>query len=388
MSKLFPTYNRWDVTIESGQGATVKDKQGKEYLDFVSGIGVTNLGHCHPKVQAAVREQLDKVWHVSNLFQIEQQEEVAAKLAEHSSGDVVMFCNSGAEANEAAIKLARKHTGKHKIITFEGSFHGRTLGTLAATGQEKVKKGFGPQLETFIHIPYNDMEALKNTLDNQTAAVMIEAVQGEGGVRPAEPEFLKEVEKECRNQGVLLILDEVQTGIGRTGKDFAYQHSGILPDIITAAKGLGNGFPVGAVIGKQELAHTFGPGTHGTTFGGNPLAMTAANAVLDVVFDESFLRDVREKGEYLLTQLQRELNDLSFVEEVRGKGLMIGIACNEEVGAVVATLREQGFLVLVAGPKVIRLLPPLIVTYEEIGRAVSLVANEIHKKEQTLLASN
>ncbi|HEU5141436.1 MAG TPA: acetylornithine transaminase [Bacillales bacterium] len=387
MSKLFPTYNRWDVAIESGQGATVKDNNGKEYLDFVSGIGVTSLGHCHPKVQAAVQQQLGKVWHVSNLFQIEQQEEVAAKLVEHSSGDVVMFCNSGAEANEAAIKLARKHSGNHKIITFERSFHGRTLGTLAATGQDKVKKGFGPQLASFVHIPYNDIEALQNALDDETAAVMVEAVQGEGGVRPANQEFLQQVEKACRDHNSLLILDEVQTGIGRTGKAFAYQHSGISPDIITTAKGLGNGFPVGAMIGKQELADTFGPGSHGTTFGGNQLAMTAANAVLDVVFDESFLKDVIEKGEYLLAQLDREIGGFSFVEEVRGQGLMIGIACHEEVGSMVTKLRNQGLLVLVAGPKVIRLLPPLIVTYEQIRSAVALLTKELHKQEQALFAS-
>lgn len=386
MSKLFPTYNRWELAIESGQRTKVTDQNGKEYLDFVSGIGVTSLGHCHPKVQAAVEEQLSKVWHVSNLFQIDGQEEAAQKLTSFSSGDVVMFCNSGAEANEAAIKLARKHTGRHKIITFDHSFHGRTMATLSATGQAKVKEGFGPQLETFVHVPYNDIEALKKELDDETAAVMVEAVQGEGGVNPADPGFLQKTEELCHQYGILLILDEVQTGIGRTGKAFSYQHYGISPDIITVAKGLGNGFPVGAMIGTQKLAETFGPGSHGTTFGGNPLAMSAANAVLDVVFNEAFLEEVAEKGDYLFNRLEQELSDLQIVETIRGKGLMVGIACNENVGETVTALREQGLLVLVAGPKVIRLLPPLIVTKEEIDHAVTLIANELKKKDQALLA--
>jgi acetylornithine aminotransferase len=387
MSSLFPTYNRWDVEIESGRRTKVKDKNGKEYLDFVSGIGVTNLGHRHPKVQAALEEQLNKVWHTSNLFQIAGQEKVARKLVQHSSGDVVMFCNSGAEANEAAIKLARKHTGKTKIVTFEQSFHGRTYATMSATGQQKVKQGFGPPLETFVHVPYNDIEAVNEAVDDETAAVIVEAVQGEGGVNPADPQFLQEVEKICQAHGVLLIVDEVQTGIGRTGKSFAYQHDGISPDIVTVAKGLGNGFPVGAMIGKQELADTFGPGTHGTTFGGNPLAMAVASAVLDVVFDDDFLADVAEKGEYLLEKLQEQLADSPLVETVRGKGLMIGIACHEKVGEIVTALREQGLLVLVAGPKVIRLLPPLIVTKEEIDHAVALIVDEMKKKEIVLLTS-
>lgn len=387
MSALFPTYNRWELEIESGEGAKVKDNKGKEYLDFVAGIGVTSLGHRHPQVLAAVEEQLHKVWHVSNLFQIEKQEEVAHKLTAHSSGDVVMFCNSGAEANEAAIKLARKHTEKHKIITFEQSFHGRTFATMAATGQDKIQQGFGPMLETFEYVPYNDAEALEQAIDKETAAVMVEAVQGEGGVHPARPGFLKKVEELCQNHEVLLIVDEVQTGIGRTGKAFAYQHDGISPDIITAAKALGNGLPVGAMIGKQKLVDTFGPGSHGTTFGGNPLVMAAAGAVLDVVFDESFLSEIVEKGEYLFNELKGQLSDLSFVEEIRGKGLMIGIVCCENVAPIVAALRKQGLLVLVAGPNVIRLLPPLIVTKEEIDQAVSMIAKEIRKIELPLSVS-
>lgn len=382
MSNLFQNYNRWNLEIDSGEGAKVKDTNGNEYLDFTSGIGVTNLGHNHPKVKAALQQQLDKVWHVSNLFEIELQERVASRLTKHSSGDAVLFCNSGAEANEAAIKLARKHTGKHKIITFEQSFHGRTMATLSATGQEKVKHGFGPQLETFVHVPYNDIDALSKEMDVHTAAVMIEIVQGEGGVNPGNEQFIQKVEELCREYGVLLIVDEVQTGIGRTGKPFAYQHHNISPDIITSAKGLGNGFPVGAMISKQALIESFGPGTHGTTFGGNPLAMATADAVLEIVFDEGFLDDVSKKGDYLLSSLEKELGGCSFVENIRGKGMMIGIACTGEVTSLLPSLRQKGLLILVAGQKVIRLLPPLIVSKQEIDKAVGLLANEIRTKAE------
>lgn len=381
MSALFPTYNRWDVAIESGQGSRVTDKHGRQYMDFMAGIGVNNLGHRHPQVQQAVAQQLDNVWHVSNLFQIEKQEEVAQQLAAHSAGDVVMFCNSGAEANEAAIKLARKHTGKHKIITFDQSFHGRSFATMAATGQDKIRQGFGPLLPTFAQVPYNDAEAFAQAMDEETAAVMLETVQGEGGVNPANPEFVKTVEHLCQKHGVLLIVDEVQTGIGRTGKAFAYQHYGISPDIITAAKGLGNGLPVGAMIGKQALAETFGPGSHGTTFGGNPLVMAAAGAVLDVAFSEEFLAAVTEKSQYLFGALENQLSSLPIVDDIRGKGLMVGIACNEQVAPMITALREQGLLVVVAGPQVIRLLPPLIITNEEIDQAVAMIASELRKRK-------
>lgn len=386
MSTLFPTYKRWEIEIESGLGTVVTDKTGNEYLDFVSGIGVTNLGHRHPKVQASLQEQLDKVWHVSNLFQIEKQEQAAKKLTEHSSGDVVMFCNSGAEANEAAIKLARKHTGKNKIITFQQSFHGRTFATMSATGQDKIKQGYGPLLETFEYVPYNDSDALAEAIDRETAAVMVEIVQGEGGVIPGTSQFLQEMQRLCTEHNLLLIVDEVQTGVGRTGKAFAYQHHGLSPDIVTTAKGLGNGFPVGAMIGKKALAEDFGPGSHGTTFGGNPLAMAAVGAVLDTVFDDDFLKDVTVKGEYLLEQLKNKLSDTVFVDQVRGKGFMVGIACTDEVADIVAALRKKGLLVLVAGPHVIRLLPPLTVTQEEIDRAVSLIVNQIQKEDQQIVS--
>lgn len=373
MSALFPTYQRWDLEITHGEGAWVTASDGKRYLDFIAGIAVCNLGHRHPKVLEAVHAQLDQVWHVSNLFQNSLQEEVAERLVQHSSGDRVFFCNSGAEANEAAIKLARKATGKWKIITFEQSFHGRTFATMAATGQDKVKVGYGPMLPTFVYVPYNDVEQLQQAMDQETAAIMLEVIQGEGGVNPGDPSFIQAAEQLCREYGALLIVDEVQTGIGRTGKPFAYQHYGISPDIISVAKGLGNGFPVGAVIGKEQLLEDFGPGSHGSTFGGNPLAMAAANATLQVIFEESFLQDVVVKGEYLKKQLEARLAGLPGLQEIRGQGLILGIETSFEVAPLLAIMREKQLLTLGAGPHVIRLLPPIIVSKEEIDEAVDRI---------------
>lgn len=381
MSALFPTYARMDLTVAKTDGTAVWDTDGKQYLDFGSGIGVANLGHCHPEVKAAVQEQLDQYWHMSNLYQIPLQEKVAEKLTAASSGDRVFFANSGAEANEAAIKLARKATGKTKIITFQKSFHGRTFATMSATGQEKIQQGFGPLLETFQYVPYNDIDALETAIDSNTAAIMMEAVQGEGGVIPAENDFIKRVEAIAKENGILLVLDEIQTGIGRTGKPFAYQHYGISPDIITSAKGLGNGLPVGAMIAKEALADHFGPGSHGSTFGGNPLAMAAANQVLDIAFAEDFLNDVTEKGRYLKEQLEAKLSDADTVLNIRGKGLMIGIECQQEVLPIVQNLLKQGLIVLNAGTNVLRLLPPLTVTKEEIDTAVDMIAKNIKAQQ-------
>ncbi|MBD8005088.1 acetylornithine transaminase [Bacillus norwichensis] len=375
MSHLFNTYARWDLELVSGKGTKVVDVHGKEYLDFTSGIGVCNLGHCHPTVVKSVQEQLNKLWHTSNLFQSSLQEQVAGQLTENSSGDAVFFANSGAGANEAAIKLARKYTGKSKIITFLQSFHGRTLGTIAATGQQKVKTGFGPLLETFVHVPFNDINALKNEVDSKTAAVMLEVIQGEGGILPAEKDFLQEVEKICKESNVLLIIDEVQTGIGRTGKPFAYQHFNISPDIITTAKGLGNGIPVSAMIGKEKLTSAFTPGSHATTFGGGPLAMTAANEVLKIIFNEEFLSTVDKKSDYLVEKLQS--SQLKGMADIRYKGLMVGIEFSEDVSERLAKLREEGLIVLNAGPNVIRMLPPLTVSYEEIDEAVDILQKTI-----------
>ena len=377
-SALFPNYKRWELEIVEGKGTKVIDANGTEYLDFVSGIAVCNLGHCHPAVVEAVQAQLQKLWHVSNLFENSLQEEVASLLVANSDGQRVFFCNSGAEANEAAIKLARKYTGKNKILTFHQSFHGRTFATMTATGQEKIHSGFGPLLPTFSYLPFNDAAALEQAMDHEVAAVMVEAVQGEGGVTPAQTEFLQAAEKLCKQYGALLIIDEVQTGIGRTGKAFAYQHYGISPDIITVAKGLGNGIPVGALIGKEELADTFSAGTHGTTFGGNMIAMSAAKAVLENVMQPEFLESVTEKEAYFMELLQ-DVTSLPVVKEVRGKGLMIGIECNTEAAPFVTELQKKGLLVLVAGPNVVRLLPPLTVTKEELETAASAIKEVLGK---------
>lgn len=379
MSHLFQNYGRWNVEIKEAAGSWAVDTNGKKYLDFIQGIAVTNLGHNHPKVNQAIKEQLDHVWHVSNLFENGLQEKAAEKLAANSSGDLVFFCNSGAEANEGAIKLARKATGKTNIITFLHSFHGRTYAGMAATGQDKIKTGFGPMLEGFHYVPFNDPDAMSACAVDDVAAVMLEVVQGEGGVNPATPEFLEAVQAFCTKHEALLIVDEIQTGIGRTGTAFAYEETCLDPDIISAAKGLGNGFPVGAVIGKKALGDAFSPGSHGTTFGGNMLAMAAVNATLDVIFQEEFLSEVKEKGDYLLEKLQN-VKQLNIVKEVRGKGLMAGIECDQPVGDYISALREQGLLVLPAGPNVIRLLPPLNVKKAELDQAIEAIVQVLADK--------
>ena len=369
MSHLFSNYGRWPISIVKGEGNYLFDSEGKKYLDMVSGIAVTSLGNVPPKVKAKVAEQLDTLWHCSNLFQIPIQEELADKLASISGLDRVFFCNSGAEANEAAIKLARKFgndKGKYEIITFEQSFHGRTLATLTATGQDKVKIGFDPLPSGFKSVPYNDFEALQKAITNQTCAIMLETVQGEGGVHPADPIWLEQIAELCKPQDILLIIDEIQTGIGRTGKWFGFQHYGIEPDIVTAAKGLGSGFPVGAMMAKEFLADSFGPGTHGSTFGGNPLAMAAGMATLEEV--ESYLPVVESKGNYIREKLGG-----------RGKGLLVGIDLGFEVAPIITELREEGILALQAGPNVIRLLPPFTISQEELEFAVDTIGKMIEK---------
>lgn len=355
----------------------ITDTSDKTYLDFTSGIGVCNLGHRHPDVQKHIEDQLNKYWHVSNLYHNPIQERVAKALTEKSSGDLVFFSNSGAEANEAAIKLARKVTGKETIITFNQSFHGRTFATMAATGQEKVKDGFGPMLKTFAYGTYNDSESVKQLIDSNTAAIMFEVVQGEGGVLPASQSFIDEIVELAKQHDLLIIIDEIQTGVGRTGKAFGYEHYGLDPDIITVAKGLGNGMPVGAMIAKEKYKDSFGPGSHGSTFGGNPLAMSAAEAVIKNVFNESFLKEVENKGNYLINKLKKELEHIDMVKDIRGKGLMVGIECSKEVTPSVKGLINKGVLILSAGPYVLRLLPPLIVTYDEIDKVVELIKNQL-----------
>lgn len=371
MTKLFQNYKRESIEFIKAADNYLVDKEGNFYLDFSSGIGVTNLGF-HKQVKQAVSEQLEAIWHSPNLYQNSLQEQVADLLI----GDedyLAFFCNSGAESNEAAIKLARKFSGKSDIITFKQSFHGRTFGAMSATGQEKIQLGFGPLVEGFHYAIYNDLESVKQLVTENTAAVMLELVQGEGGVIPAEKDFVAELAHYCKEQGLLLIVDEVQTGIGRTGSLFAYQQYGISPDIVTLAKGLANGLPVGAMLGKSALGTAFTYGSHGTTFGGNKLVLSSSKAVLEIL-TEDFLAKVRFKASYLQDQLAKQLGNLPTVVTIRGLGLMLGIQVTGDLGTIVTQARKNGLIVLTAGSDVIRLLPPLTITEEEIERAVSILA--------------
>ncbi|HFI0249359.1 TPA: acetylornithine transaminase [Streptococcus suis] len=371
MTKLLQNYKRESIEFIKAADNYLVDKEGNFYLDFSSGIGVTNLGF-HKQVKQAVSEQLEAIWHSPNLYQNSLQEKVADLLI----GDedyLAFFCNSGAESNEAAIKLARKFSGKSDIITFKQSFHGRTFGAMSATGQEKIQLGFGPLVEGFHYAIYNDLESVKQLVTENTAAVMLELVQGEGGVIPAEKDFVAELAHYCKEQGLLLIVDEVQTGIGRTGTLFAYQQYGISPDIITLAKGLANGLPVGAMLGKSALGTAFTYGSHGTTFGGNKLVLSSSKAVLEIL-TEDFLAKVRVKASYLQDQLAKQLGNLPTVVAIRGLGLMLGIQVTGDLGTIVTQARKNGLIVLTAGSDVIRLLPPLTITEEEIERAVSILA--------------
>jgi acetylornithine/N-succinyldiaminopimelate aminotransferase len=376
-SHLLPTYARVDLAFERGEGVWLVATDGERYLDLTSGVAVNALGHAHPHLVAAITEQANKVWHVSNLFRIPEAERLAARLCEASFADVAFFANSGAEAMECAIKMARKYQsagGKpdcFRIITFEGAFHGRTLATLAAGGQKKYLEGFGPVVEGFDQVPFCDLEATKQAIGPETAAILIEPIMGEGGVRVVPPEFLKALRRLCDDNGPLLIFDEVQSGMGRTGDLFAYQRYGVTPDIMALAKALGGGFPLGACLATAAAAKGMTAGTHGSTFGGNPLAMAAGNAVLDVMLEPGFLERVRRAG-LLFKQKLAEIRDLypSVVAEVRGEGLLVGLRAVVPNGELVDELRAEKTITAAAGDNVVRLLPPLIVSEEEIAEAV------------------
>ncbi|MFU1796346.1 acetylornithine transaminase [Paenibacillus azoreducens] len=383
-SSLFPTYARYPISLVKGQGSWLWDDQGNKYLDFMSGIAVTNLGHAPEKVTAKLKEQLDQLWHVSNLFQIPNQEKAAALLTANSCADAVFFCNSGAEANEAAIKLARRYHQKVKgndrfeIITFVQSFHGRTLATLTATGQDKVKDGFLPLPAGFKSVPLHDLDALKAAITDQTAGIMLELVLAEGGVLPVEADFLQAIQELCKEHGLLLIIDEVQTGMGRTGKLFAHEHYGIEPDIFTLAKGIASGFPTGAMLGKAYLRDAFAAGSHGSTFGGTPIATAAVIATMETILEDQLPQRAAEMGAYLKEQLTEKLADNPHVKAIRGLGLLVGIECSGPVNELVLEGQKRGLLFITAGPNVIRLLPNLYVTKEEIDQAVSIIASVIH----------
>ena len=377
---LLPVFARTDVAFERGEGVWLIATNGDRYLDFGSGVAVNGLGHCHPHLVKVMTEQLSKVWHVSNLYKMPDGEKLADRLCKAGFADVAFFCNSGAEAVECAIKMARKYQHasgrpeRFRIITFEGAFHGRTLATIAAGGQQKYLEGFGPPVEGFDQVGLGDLDAVKKAIGPQTAAIMIEPVQGEGGVRAVAPQFLKALRELCDKNGLLLIFDEVQCGMGRTGEIFAYKRTGVTPDIMPLAKALGGGFPIGACLATTEAAKGMTPGTHGSTFGGNPLAMAAGNAVLDVMLAPGFMEHV-QRVSLLLKQKLAGICDRypDVANEVRGEGLLTGIRAVVPAGDLSNAMREEKLLTVAAGENVVRMLPPLIVSEAEIEEAVKRI---------------
>lgn len=384
ISSLLPVFNRADIAFERGEGSWLWSTEGRKYLDFASGVAVTSLGHGHPRLVAALQDQITKVIHTSNLYRVPGQERVAEILVQHTFADTVFFCNSGAEAMECCIKMARKFhyangaPQRNRIICADNAFHGRTLGTLAATGQAKYLEGFAPMLEGFDHVAYADLAAMAAAITDQTAAILVEIVQGEGGLVAGPAEYFQGLRKLADDHGILLIFDEVQTGVGRTGALFAHQNVGVTPDIMGSAKGLGGGVPTGACFATERAAKGMTPGTHGSTFGGNPLAMAAVEAVLEVMLEPGFFDAVKAKAQMLRTGLERlvaEHGDL--VSDVRGIGLMKGIKAVIPNGTLIGALRENGLLTVAAGDNVVRLLPPLTITEDEIGLALSILSDTL-----------
>jgi len=376
---VMQTYAPADVVFDKGEGVYLIAEDGKRFLDFGAGVAVTCLGHAHPHLVSALTEQAAKLWHCSNLYRIKGQERFARRLADNTFGDVVFSCNSGAEANECAIKIARKYfaakgSKRYRILTFAGAFHGRTMATLSAGKQAKHCEGFGPMLDGFDQVAFNDLDAARAAITDETAAIHVEPVQGEGGMRPADIAFLKGLRALCDEQGILLMMDEVQTGVARTGKLFAHEWAGITPDVMAIAKGIGGGFPVGACIATAEAASGMAPGAHGSTYGGNPLAMAATNAVLDVVLEDGFLNHVAQMGEYL----QKRMGDVvakypTIVKGARGLGLMVGFECVVPNTDLVAQCFANGLLAVPAGDNVMRLLPPLVVQEDHIEAAIAII---------------
>ncbi|MEW6235623.1 MAG: aspartate aminotransferase family protein [Candidatus Omnitrophota bacterium] len=374
---LTNNYGVRSLALVRGEGAYVWDSKGRRYLDLLSGLGVNNLGHCHPKVTAAIREQAGKLLHVSNLYLIEPQVELARLLVKHSPADKVFFCNSGTEAIEAAIKMARRYSfdkygeGRHRIIALKNSFHGRTLGALSATGQTKYHHGFQPLVEGFIHVPINDIEAMRSAVNKSVCAVLIEPVQGEGGVYPCDEEYLKQVRQLCDENNLLLIFDEVQCGLGRAGHLFASEELGFEPDLISLAKSLAGGVPIGALLAKDEPAQAFVPGTHAATFGGNPLAAAAGVAAFNVLLDEKLPQRSKRLGQEFRNRLNELKKKHSCILEVRSKGLMIGVQMNFPVAELLLKLLERGYIAGPAGPEVLRFLPPLIIEENLLFEAIA-----------------
>jgi len=373
------TYNRFPVAIVRGEGRRVWDADGKVYLDFTSGLAVCNLGHSHPNVVEALKDQAGKLIHISNLYHIGPQSTLAALLTGNSFADKVFFCNSGAEANEAAIKLARKYFSvkgeeRFQIITMEKSFHGRTFGALAATGQKKFQAGFEPLLEKFTYVPFNDLDALGRAVNAKTAAIMVEPIQGEGGVNVPSKGYLKGLKEAARKSGALVIFDEIQVGFGRTGKLFAYENEGVAPDIMTLAKGLAGGVAIGAMLATDSVAAAFTPGSHASTFGGNPLATSAGIAALKTILEEGVLDNCRKSGEYLAQRLEGLKKEFSFIKEVRGKGLIIGMELEAPGPEIVKESLSKGLLINCVGEKILRFIPALTVTKEEIDEMIGILS--------------
>lgn len=380
---LMSNYGRMDVTFTHGEGPHLFDTDGKAYLDALSGIAVCGLGHAHPKIRDAIADQAGRLLHTSNLYRIELQEQLAAELAELSGLERAFFCNSGAEANEAAIKIARKY-GRDKgvekpvIIVTDGSFHGRTMATLSATGNPKVHAGFEPLVDGFVHVPYDDLDAVGDAISNHTVvAMMVEPIQGEGGIVVPSAGYLRSLRKLCDEHDLLLMVDEVQTGMGRTGRWFGYQHDGITPDVITLAKALGNGVPIGACLARGVAAEVLQPGTHGSTFGGNPLAARAALAVIDVIKKDQLVERAEQLGQRMQARFRDNLADLSGVREVRGHGLMLAVVLDTPCAALVGQALEAGFLINVTADSVVRMLPPLILSDAEADEIVDGIAQLI-----------
>ena len=376
---IMKTYGRYPLVPVRGEGCSLWDADGKRYLDFLAGVAVNNLGHCHPRVVAALQKQAAELIHCSNYYHIPSQIELAELLCDRSFADRAFFCNSGAEANEAAIKLARKYsrekfgTDRYEIITALASFHGRTMATVSATGQEKVQKFFDPLLHGFRHVPFNDADLLRRAITPNTCAVMLEPIQGEGGIVIPSPDYFREVRRICDEHRLLLIFDEVQVGMGRTGRLFAHEHFAVTPDIMTLAKALAGGAPIGCMLAKEEVAASFGPGTHGSTFGGNPLVTAAGVATVRAIFAEGILENTIEMGEYLMGQLEQLKKKFPMIVEVRGIGLMIGMELSVPAGGIVARALEQGLLLNVAQDTVLRFVPPLIVTQAEIDEMLQIL---------------
>ncbi len=374
---LMQNYGRQPIVLVKGEGCRVWDAEGKEYIDFVAGIGVCNLGHCYPRVVQAIQEQAQQLLHVSNLYHIAPQIELAKLLVENSFADRVFFCNSGTEANEAAIKLARKYSfdhfgpGRYEIICAQKSFHGRTMGSLSATGQEKFHKGFEPLLPGFKYVPFNDLKAMSEAVTPATCAVMVEPIQAEGGVNIPADDYLPGLRRLCNEKKLLLIYDEVQVGMGRTGKLFAYEHYEAPPDIMTMAKGLAGGVPIGATLAREEVAKSFSPGTHAATFGGNPLASAAGVAALRATLEDGILDNCRQSAQYFLQRLQDLKNKYSFIVDIRARGLMIGLELNRQGKDVVAECLARGLLINCTNETVLRFVPPLIIKKEEIDGLIS-----------------